>query len=78
MGDRLLEQARSTEDRLRALVRRGQEAGEFRVDLPADRAVVALAWLIVGSADALRTRRVAPADAQRSVTETAPGALLRR
>src|SRR5688500_2132294 len=30
---RLLEQVRSAEDRLRALVRRGQEAGEFRVDL---------------------------------------------
>src|SRR3712207_1963629 len=32
----LLEQARTADDRLRALVRRGQEAGAFRVDLPAD------------------------------------------
>ena len=76
--DRLLEQARSTEDRLRALVRRGQEAGEFRVDLPADWCVVAVTWLIVGAADGLRTGRVAPADVERLVAETVLGALRRR
>lgn len=59
-------------------MRCGQKAGEFRVDLPADCAVVAVTWPIVGAADGLRTGRVAPADAERLVTETVLGALRRR
>jgi hypothetical protein len=59
-------------------MRRGQKAGESRVDLPADWAVVAVTWPFVGAADGLRTGRVAPADAERLVTETVLGALRRR
>ncbi|WP_336030156.1 TetR/AcrR family transcriptional regulator [Geodermatophilus sp. FMUSA9-8] len=73
----LLARAASTEDRIRALVRRGQEAGEFRADLPADWVLVALTWLVIGAADGLRTGRLAAADLGRLVGETVLAAVAR-
>ncbi|MGY1698451.1 TetR/AcrR family transcriptional regulator [Geodermatophilus sp. SYSU D00766] len=73
----LLARARATDDRIRALVRRGQEAGDFRVDLPADWVVITVTWLVVGAAEGLRTGRVAAADLDRLVTETVLAAVSR-
>ncbi len=68
-----------------AFIGRGARAGAPRPgcqrvprEPPADWAVVAVTWLMVGAADALRTGRVAPAAAQRLVTETVLRAELRR
>src|SRR3712207_4854439 len=57
----LLDRARAGDERLIGLVRRGQESGDFRVDLPADWVLTTITWLVVGAADGLRLGQVAPA-----------------
>jgi TetR/AcrR family transcriptional repressor of mexCD-oprJ operon len=52
----LIDRAQGTE----RLVRRGQESGDFRVDLPADWVLTTITWLVVGAADGLRLGVVAP------------------
>ena len=73
----LLDRARVADRRLHRLVVRGQEDGDFRVDLGADWVLTTITWLIVGAADGLRLGRLAPADIERLVTETVLGALRR-
>ena len=73
----LLVLVHDSDERLRALVRRGQEDGAFRVDLGADWVVIALTWLLVGSADGVRLGRLSPADVERSVAETVLSAIKR-
>ena len=73
----LLDRARVVDDRLTALVRRGQESGDLRVDLPADRVLTALTRLVVGAADGLRLGTVAPARIGHLLTEAVLGALRR-
>lgn len=66
----LLERAAAGEQRVRALVRRGQAAGVFRVDVDPEWVVTALTWLVVGAADGVRLGRLAPARAEAHVAET--------
>lgn len=73
----LVDRARSGDERLTGLVRRGQESGDFRVDLPADWVVTTITWLVVGAADGLRLGLVAPAQVEHLVTETVLGSLRR-
>src|SRR3712207_5783127 len=44
----LLTLVRDSDEQLRALVRRGQEDGVFRVDLSAEWVVIMVTWLLVG------------------------------
>ena len=73
----LLDRAREGDQRLTRLVARGQEAGHFRLDLPADWVLTAITWLVVGAADGLRLGLVAPARTEHLVAETVLGALRR-
>ncbi len=73
----LLDQAREGDERLTRLVRRGQEDGDFRLDLPADWVLTAVTWLVVGAADGLRQGLVAPARIGHLVAETVLGSLRR-
>jgi AcrR family transcriptional regulator len=73
----LLDRARAVDERLTALVRRGQESGDFRVDLPADWVLTVITWLVVGAADGLRLGTVAPARIGHLLTETVLGTLRR-
>ena len=73
----LLDRARAVDARLTDLVRRGQESGDFRVDLPADWVLTAITWLVVGAADGLRLGTVAPARIGHLLTETVLGTLRR-
>ncbi|MGY1751959.1 TetR/AcrR family transcriptional regulator [Blastococcus sp. SYSU D01042] len=73
----LLVRARTVDDRLTGLVRRGQERGDFRVDLPAEWVLTALTWLVVGAADGLRLGTVAPAATGHLLTATVLGFLRR-
>jgi TetR/AcrR family transcriptional regulator, mexCD-oprJ operon repressor len=58
-------------------VGRGQESGDFRLDLPGDWVLTAITWLVVGAADGLRLGLVAPARTEHLVVETVLGALRR-
>lgn len=73
----LLDRARAVDERLTGLVRRGQESGDFRVDLPADWVLTVITWLVVGAADGLRLGTVAPARVGHLLTETVLGTLRR-
>jgi TetR/AcrR family transcriptional regulator, mexCD-oprJ operon repressor len=73
----LVERARRGDERLLGLVRRGQESGDFRVDLPADWVLTTITWLVVGAADGLRLGLIVPAQIERLVTETVLGSLRR-
>jgi AcrR family transcriptional regulator len=66
----LLERAAAGEQRVRALVREGQQAGAFRVDVDPEWVLTALTWLLVGVADGVRLGRLAPARAEAYVTDT--------
>ena len=66
----LLDRAAAGEDRVRALVRRGQEEGTFRVDVEPEWVLTALVWLVVGAADGVRLGRLAPARVEAQVTDT--------
>ncbi len=71
----LLSGVEATDRRVRELVLRGQAAGHFRVDLPAEWVLTAVTWLIAGAADGLRLGTLAPRDVERLVTQTVLGAL---
>jgi AcrR family transcriptional regulator len=66
----LLARAAAGEDRVRALVRRGQEEGVFRVDVDPEWVLTALTWLVAGAADGVRLGRLAPARVEAQVTDT--------
>jgi AcrR family transcriptional regulator len=66
----LLERAAAGEDRVRALVRAGQQAGVFRVDVDPEWVLTALTWLVVGAADGVRLGRLAPARVEAHVADT--------
>ena len=66
----LLARAAAGEDRVRALVRRGQTAGAFRVDVDPEWVLTALTWLVVGAADGVRLGRLAPARVEVHVADT--------
>ncbi len=66
----LLERAAAGEDRVRALVRRGQEEGAFRVDVDPEWVLTTLVWLVVGAADGVRLGRLAPARVEAHVADT--------
>ncbi|MDV8023521.1 TetR/AcrR family transcriptional regulator [Rhodococcus sp. IEGM 1330] len=73
----LLERISGAEERLRLLIRRGQEAGEFRVEVDPEWFLTMLTWLMVGSADSVRLGRLTPAGAQRNLTATIEATVLR-
>ncbi|MBM7805899.1 AcrR family transcriptional regulator [Geodermatophilus bullaregiensis] len=66
----LLARAAAGEERVRLLVRRGQEAGVFRVDVDPEWVLTVLTWLVVGAADGVRLGRLAPARVEPSVADT--------
>jgi AcrR family transcriptional regulator len=73
----LSERYAATDERIVAVVRRGQDEGAFRVDLPANWVLVVIDWLPVAIADGLKRGLLAPADTERHLVETVLGALRR-
>ena len=73
----LLAQAADTEERLRRLVRRGQEDGSFRVDVDPDWVLAMLTWLLVAAADSVRLGRLTPSSVQRHLQATLTATLTR-
>lgn len=73
----LLALVHDSEEQLRALVRRGQEEGVFRVDLSSEWVVVMVTWLLVGGADGVRLGRLAAREVERLIAETVLSALSR-
>ena len=73
----LLALVRDSDERLRGLVRRGQEEGVFRVDLGAEWVVTMVTWLLVGGADGVRLGRLAAQEVERLVAETVLSAVRR-
>jgi AcrR family transcriptional regulator len=73
----LLEQAAETEERLRRLVRRGQEAGQFRVDVDPEWVLAMLTWLLVAAADSVRLGRLTTGATQRHLLQTVTAAVTR-
>jgi TetR/AcrR family transcriptional repressor of mexCD-oprJ operon len=73
----VLQLVHESDERLRALVRRGQAESIFRVDLSAEWVTTALTWLLVGGADGVRLGRLAAGEIERLVAETLLGALRR-
>lgn len=73
----LLAQTAQADDRLRRLVRRGQESGAFRVEVDPEWVLTMLIWLMVGAADSVRLGRLTVGSAQRHLVDTLAGALLR-
>jgi len=74
----LLELAAATDERVRRLVHRGQEGGDFRGDVPADWVLLSIQWLVVAAADGVRSGRLALRDVQRLVDATVLEGLRRR
>ena len=73
----LLTQTAHTEDKVRQLVRRGQETGHFRVDVDPEWVLTMLTWLMVGAADSVRLGRLTSDAAQRHLESTITSALAR-
>ncbi|NIZ91944.1 TetR/AcrR family transcriptional regulator [Kineococcus rubinsiae] len=73
----LLARTAQTEDSLRRLARRGQESGDFRVEVDPEWFVSMLTWLLVGAADSVRLGRLTAAAAQRHVAATIEVSLTR-
>ena len=73
----LLARTAATEESLRRLVRRGQESGDFRVEVDPEWVLTMLTWLMVGSADGVRLGRLTPAAAHRHLAATLTAALHR-
>ena len=73
----LLALVHDSDEQMRALVRRGQEDGVFRVDFDAEWVVIAVTWLLVGGADGVRLGRLATREVERLVAETVLSALRR-
>jgi AcrR family transcriptional regulator len=74
----LLELAAAADDRVRHLVHRGQEAGQFRVDVPAEWVLSSVTWLVVAAADGVRLGRLAAKDIERLLGTTVLDGLRRR
>jgi AcrR family transcriptional regulator len=74
----LLALASGADERIRHLVHRGQEAGEFRVDVPADWVLSSVTWLVVAAADGVRLGRLAARDVERLLCATVLDGLRRR
>ncbi|GAA2722519.1 TetR/AcrR family transcriptional regulator [Cellulomonas aerilata] len=74
----LLEQTAATEESLRRLVRRGQESGDFRVEVDPEWVLTMLTWLMVGAADGVRLGRLTTAAAQTHLAATLTATLHRR
>src|SRR3712207_3054326 len=74
----LLALATAADDRVRRLVHRGQEAGEFRVDGPAEWVLASVTWLVVAGADGVRLGRLAARDVERLLGTTILDGLRRR
>ncbi|WP_432570263.1 TetR/AcrR family transcriptional regulator [Kineococcus sp. SYSU DK005] len=73
----LLERTAATEESLRRLVRRGQESGDFRVEVDPEWVLTMLTWLMVGAADGVRLGRLTAAAAQRHLAATLAATLHR-
>jgi TetR/AcrR family transcriptional regulator, mexCD-oprJ operon repressor len=73
----LLAQTAQAEDRLRRLVRRGQESGLFRVEVDPEWFLTILTWLMVGAADSVRLGRLTANAAHRHLSATLATAILR-
>jgi len=73
----LLARTAQAEDKLRRLVRRGQESGLFRVEVDPEWFLAMLTWLMVGAADSVRLGRLTANAAHRHLTATLATALLR-
>lgn len=73
----LLDRTAQTQEALRRLVRRGQEAGAFGVEVDPEWFLTMLTWLMVGAADAVRLGRLTAVAAQRHLAATVAAALLR-
>ena len=74
----LLALAADADERVRRLVHRGQETGEFRVDVPADWVLSSVTWLVVAAADGVRLGRLAARDVERLLCATVLDGLRRR
>ena len=57
---------------------RGQEAGDFRVDVPAEWVLSSVTWLVVAAADGVRLGRLAARDIERLLVSTVLDGLRRR
>jgi TetR/AcrR family transcriptional regulator, mexCD-oprJ operon repressor len=76
--EELLVLSAAADDRVRRLVHRGQEAGEFRVDVPAEWVLSSVTWLVVAAADGVRLGRLAAKDVERLLAATVLDGLRRR
>jgi AcrR family transcriptional regulator len=74
----LIELASAADERVRRLVYRGQEKGDFRVDVPAEWVLTSVTWLVVAAADGVRLGRLAARDVERLVSTTVLDGLRRR
>ena len=73
----LLSHTARTEARLRRLVRRGQESGDFRVEVDPEWFLAMVTWLMVGAADGVRLGRLTADAARRHLSTTLDAAMLR-
>ncbi|MFD0481538.1 TetR/AcrR family transcriptional regulator [Kineococcus sp. GCM10028916] len=73
----LLARTATTEESLRQLVRRGQESGDFRVEVDPEWVLTMLTWLLVGAADSVRLGRLTVGAAQRHLEATLTSTLIR-
>ncbi|EON32356.1 Transcriptional regulator, TetR family protein [Gordonia terrae C-6] len=73
----LLTQAADTENAIRALVRRGQEDGEFNVAIDPEWVLAMLTWLTVAIADSIRLGRLTPTAARRHLINSITATLCR-
>lgn len=73
----LVERVAAADEALRDLVRRGQESGDFRVQVDPEWVLTMLTWLLVGAADSVRLGRLTPGAARRHVAATLTAALYR-
>lgn len=74
----LLAEAEGSDDRLRQLIRRGQDDGTFTLMLSSEWVLTTITWLIVGAADSLRQGRLAPTDLKPYLRTTILSVVLRR
>ena len=73
----LLAQTGETDDKLRQLVRRGQESGHFRIDVDPEWFLAMLTWLVVAAADSVRLGRLTSTAARRHLSSTVTNTLTR-
>jgi AcrR family transcriptional regulator len=73
----LLAETAETDDKLRRLVRRGQESGHFRVEVDPEWVLATLTWLTVAAADSVRLGRLTNDAARRHLVATVSSTLVR-